>query len=108
MKHLPTISRAKEEIDFLQEYVHLAETYETTTLHQQIIKAYAYTGSIQKVTDQINEQRAVEKLLPIDTAFVSHTIQSRPQDSLHRLLRTNYMNKTKHTRRKPAKVELYR
>jgi hypothetical protein len=107
MKHLPNISRAKEEIDFLQEYVHLAETYEATTLHQQILKSYAYTGSIQKVTDQLNEERAAEKLLPIDTALVSQTIQSRPQDSLHRLLRTNYMNKTKHSRRNSAKVELY-
>lgn len=99
MKHLPTVSRAKEEIQFLQEYVFLAETYEAQNLQEQIIKLYAFTGSIQKVTDQLNEERAAEKLLPIEAAYVSGIIQSRAKDPLHRILRTNYMKKTVHRRR---------
>lgn len=107
MKHLPTVSRAKEEIEVLQDYVLLAETYHANTLEKQIIKRYAYTGSIQKVVDQLNEERTAQNLLPIDAAFVSQTIQSRAKDPLHRLLRTNYMNKTKHTRKKPAERGQY-
>ena len=102
MKHLPTVSRAKEEIEYLQDYVLLAETYHANTLEKRIIKLYAYTGSIQKVTAQINEEQESQNLSLIDTAFVSQTIQSRAKDPLHRILRTNYMNKTKHTRKKPS------
>lgn len=100
MKHLPTVSKAKEEIEFLQEYVFLAETYEVHNLQDQIIKLYAFTGSIREVTEQLNEEREAEKLLPIDAAFVSKTIQARGKDPLHRLVRTRYMNKTKASRRK--------
>lgn len=100
MKLLPTVSKAKEEIEFLQEYVFLAETYEAQNLQEQIIKLYAYTGSIKQVTEQLNEERKAERLMPIDAAYVSETIQSRGKDPLHRLIRTNYMNKTKHNRRR--------
>ena len=108
MKHLPTVSRAKEEIEYLQDYVLLAEVYRANTLEKQVIKLYAYMGSIQKVTAQINKEREVQNLPPIDAAFVSHTIQSRPKDPLHKLLRTNYLQKTKHIRKKPAEKGQYR
>lgn len=100
MKLLPTVSKAKEEIEFLQKYVFLAETYEAQSVQEQIIKLYAYTGSIQKVTDQLNAERAQEKLLPIDSKVVSEVIQSRPMDPLHKLVRTNYFNKTLPTRQR--------
>lgn len=98
MKLLPTVSKAKEEIEFLQKYVFLAETYEAQSVQEQIIKLYAYTGSIKQVTEQLNEERKAERLMPIDAAYVSETIQSRVKDPLHRLIRRNYMNKTKHNR----------
>ena len=107
MKHLPTVSRAKEEIEFLQDYVSLAETYHANTLEKQIIKCYAFTGSIQKVVDQLNEERKAKNLALIDAAFVSQTIQSRAKDPLHRLLRSNYLKKTKHTRKKPSERGQY-
>ncbi|MGE6415319.1 hypothetical protein ACQKDD_14240 [Planococcus kocurii] len=103
MKHLPTVSRAKEEIEYLQDYVLLAETYHANTLEKKIIKLYAFTGSIQKVVAQLNEERTVQSLPVIDATLVSETIQSRAKDPLHRLLRTNYLKKTKHTRKKPSK-----
>ena len=99
MKHLPTVSRAKEEIENLQDYVLLAETYHANTLETRIIKLYAYTGSIQKVTAQINEEREPQNLPLIDAAFVSYTIQGKPKDPLHKLLRTNYLQKTRHIRK---------
>lgn len=98
MKRLPTVSKAKKEIEFLQEYVFLAETYHPGSLQQQIIQLYAFTGSIQKVTDQLNAERVQEKLLPIDAKVVSEVIQSKPRDPLHKLVRTNYFSKTRHTR----------
>lgn len=107
MKHLPTVSRAKEEIEYLQDYVSLAEVYHANTLKKEIIKLYAYTGSIQKVAFQLNEEREARNLPLIDAAFVSYTIQSKPQDPLHKLLRTNYLQKTKHIRKKPAKKGKY-
>lgn len=94
MKRLPIVSKAKKEIEFLQEYVFLAETYQPESLQQQIIQLYAFTGSIQKVTAQLNAERAQEKLMPIDATIVSEVIQSKPMDSLHKLVRTNYFNKT--------------
>lgn len=98
MKRLPTVSKAKKEIEFLQEYVFLAETYQPGSLQEQIIQLYAFTGSIQKVTDQLNAERTLEKLLPIDAKVVSEVIQSKPMDPLHKLVRTNYFSKTRHTR----------
>lgn len=107
MKYLPTVSRAKEEIEHLQDYVLLAEAYQANTLEKQIIKLYAYTGSIQKVAAQLNEEREAQNLPLIDAAFVSHTIQSKPKDLLHKLLRTNYLQKTKHIRKTPAERGQY-
>lgn len=107
MKYLPTISRAKEEIEYLQDYVLLAETYHANTLDKQIIKLYAYTGSIQKVTAQINEVREAQNLPLIDATFVSRSIQSKPKDLLHKLLRANYLQKTKHVRKKSAERDQY-
>lgn len=98
MKRLPTVSKAKKEIEFLQDYVFLAETYQPGSLQEQIIQLYAFTGSIQKVTDQLNAERAQEKLLPIDSKVVTEVIQSRPMDPLHKLVRTNYLNKTRPAR----------
>ncbi|MBT2583119.1 hypothetical protein [Planococcus sp. ISL-109] len=107
MKHLPTVSRAKEEIEYLQDYVLLAETYHANTLEKKIIKLYAYTGSLQKVTAQINEEREAQNLSLIDATFVSRSIQSKPKDPLHKLLRANYLQKTKHIRTKSAERGQY-
>lgn len=94
MRRLPTVSQAKKEIEFLQEYVFLAETYQAGNLQEQIIKLYAYTGSIKQVTEQLNEERAQDRLMPIDSKFVTEIVQSKPMDPLHKLVRTNYLNKT--------------
>lgn len=100
MKLLPTVSKAKKEIEFLQEYVFLAESYQAGNLQEQIIKLYAYTGSIKQVTEQLNAERVQEILLPIDSKFVSDVINSKPMDPLHKLIRTNYLNKTLSTRKR--------
>lgn len=100
MNRLPTVSKAKEEIAQLQEFIWLAENHAEETLSQQIIKRYAYTGSIVKVVAELNAEREQEGLLPIEPDYVSEVIRSKPKDQLHRLVRTQYMKKTKHTRMK--------
>lgn len=107
MKHLSTVSRAKDEIKFLQTFVFLAETYNAKTLQQKIIQSYAYTGSIQKTVLQVNLELADMGLLSIDATYVSDVIKEHPKDDLHRLIRTNYMKKTKHSRKKPREKGQY-
>ena len=107
MKHLSTVNRAKDEIEFLQTFVFLAETYNAKTLQQKIILSYAFTGSIQKTVLQLNDELTAKDLPLIDTAYVTETIRSHPKDSLHRLVRTNYMKKTKHKRKSLREKGLY-
>lgn len=102
MRNLPTVAKAREEHAFLQEFILLAENYEETTLQQQIIKRYAYTSSIPKVIAQINAERELERLLPINHAYVTEVIRSKPQDRLHQMVRTQYMKKTKFIRKRTA------
>lgn len=98
MRTLPTVEKAKNEINQLQEFVFLAENYEEDTLTKQIIKRYAFTSSVAKVVSQLNEERAAERLLPIEPAYVKEVIQSKPTDRLHQLVRTQYRQRTRHLR----------
>lgn len=98
MTNLPTLSKAKKDVAYLQEFIFLVENYEESTLYQQIIRRYAKTGSIKQVVLELNVEREMEGLLPIDRVYVLEAITSKPKDQLHRLIRTQYMNKTRHNR----------
>lgn len=98
MNNLPTLSKAKKEIAFLQEFVYLTENYEENTLYQQIIKRYAITGTIKQVVIDINVEREKEGLFLINNVYVTEAIRSQPKDQLHRIIKTQYMNKTRHAR----------
>lgn len=100
MKLLPTIEKAKKEIEKLEAYITLVENYKEDTLEQKILKTYAYTGSIQKVKAEINTLRANENLPPVDSADISNVINSKSNDQLHKMLKTNYLRKTKGKRKK--------
>lgn len=99
MKRLPTVSEAKTEIRSLQSFVQLVEEYQTKTLEQKILKTYAYTGSIKEVVSQLNQVLEDVNLPLIDAALVTDLLKSKPKDQLHRILRTNYLNKTRHMRK---------
>ncbi|SDI19936.1 hypothetical protein SAMN04487975_1133 [Planococcus glaciei] len=107
MKYISTVEKAIKEINFLQEFVLLAKDYQDITLEQRIIKLYAYEGSINEVTKIINTELSKNGEQIIDSVFVSNVIQSKPMDSLHKILRMNYMNKTKHIRKKSSKKISY-
>ena len=102
MRQLPKLAKAKEELTFLQEFIVLTESYEETTLQQQIIKRYAITGSMVQVVVQLNAERQQEGLLPIESSYVSEVIRSKPNDPLHKMVRSQYMKKTRHARNKPS------
>lgn len=90
MEKLITISKAKRELERLQKYIELVETYEADTLEKKIIKEYAMTNSILKVSQTLN----------IDRKYILDVINMRGSDELHKIIRSGYMVKTKHNRRK--------
>lgn len=96
MRILPTVYKAKTEIARLEKYVFLAESYGEQTLEKQIIKHYAYIGSISKTVAHLNEKRANEGLAPIELSYAKEVIQSKPADALHRMVRTRYRQKIRH------------
>lgn len=100
MKVLPTIEKAKREIQKLESYISLVENYNDDTLKEKILKAYAYTGSIEKTKLKINNINANENLSQIDSVFIKNIILSKPEDPLHKLLKSNYFLKTKGKRRR--------
>lgn len=102
MKRLPTVAEAKKEIESLRLFIQLTEEYPEASVQERVIKLYAYIGSIKTVVAEINIEREKQNLLPIDNTFVTEIIQSKPKDPLHKLLRANYMAKTKPNRKKPA------
>lgn len=98
MKMLKTVDAAKREIKELQNFVSLVENYEVTTIEQKILKEYAYVGSIVKVVENINEEFGSNM---IDKTFVSNLLKNKSQDELHKRLKSNYLLKTRPSRRKP-------
>ncbi|PUB08347.1 hypothetical protein [Paenisporosarcina sp. OV554] len=96
MKMLKTVDAAKKEIKELQDFVFLVENYEVTTVEQKILKEYAYVGSMVKVVENINKEFGPDT---IDKTFVSNLLQIKPQDELHKRLKSNYLLKTRHTRK---------
>jgi hypothetical protein len=83
-----TLDRAKKEINNLQYYVNLIELYEPINLDQEIIKEYAITNSITEVSKRLN----------VSYEMVVDVITDRGKDELHKLVRSGYMKKTKHSR----------
>jgi hypothetical protein len=85
---LMTLERAKKEINMLQAYVQLVESYQPTNPEQEIVKEYAVTNSIKKVCEKLTVSH--EKVVDV--------ITSLGKDELHKIARSGYMQKTKHTR----------
>lgn len=96
MRILPTVYKAKAEIARLEEFIALAERYGEQSIEKQIIKRYAFVGSVAKVVAQLNDERARIGLVPIELAYAKEVIQSKPADALHRMVRTRYRQKIRH------------
>lgn len=84
-----TVSKAREEIIRLQHFVNLVESYDADTLEKMVIKEYAYTNSITKVTNKLN----------VEKKYVTAVIMQKGTDDLHKLIQhSGYMLKTKSQR----------
>lgn len=95
MKRLPTVAGAIKEIEILQNFVELAHRHPDTRLFDKAIKHYAFTGSLKETTKIINEERIKYDMPFIDEYIVRDAILSKPESPLHKILRTNYMIKTR-------------
>ena len=101
MARFPTVHQALEQIEQLKSFVSLVQEYETDdVLEKEVLKTYAYFGSIQKVAAELNQQSDSKGWPLIDGDFVSNVIKGRGSDPLHKILRSNYMKKTRHIRNK--------
>ncbi|ALS77213.1 hypothetical protein AUO94_00500 [Planococcus kocurii] len=100
MNRLKTLEAIKKDIEELQAYVNLVENYPTETLENRIIKTYACTNSLAKVLADVNAQLEKNESPLVDHSFITNFIKSPPIDKLHRLVRTNYLSKTKHNHKK--------
>jgi hypothetical protein len=98
MPRLITVSKAKDEIKRLKEYIDLAESYETDSLEKQIIKEYAFTTSIAKIVSAFGSAGIKNGDQPVDRQYIISVINGKVNDQLHRIVKSGYLSKTKHTR----------
>lgn len=100
MTSLKTVEQAKNQIAKLQTFVDLVEGYQAETLEQQIIKEYAYLGSLVKVAEKVNRLGYSIDGRPFEGGDISSVIKGKGNDELHKVIRSGYLRKTRHSRRK--------
>ncbi|TFJ91713.1 hypothetical protein [Lentibacillus salicampi] len=100
MVKLITVERAKKEVQRLQHFIDLAESYESDTLNKWTIKEYAYTNSIKKVVEKANTESLTVKGEPLSREYAVAVINGKANDELHRILRRGYRLKIKPNKRK--------
>jgi hypothetical protein len=95
MAKLITVEKARKEVKRLQEYIDLVENYEADTIEKWIIKEYAYTNSLNKVTEKATEARYIQNGMPITKEYVTSVINGKASDKLHKLLKSGYNQRVK-------------
>ncbi|MDO8223947.1 hypothetical protein [Bacillus cabrialesii] len=93
MRTFITVEKAKEEIIWLQNYIQVAESYETNTIERRILKEYAHIGNSLKVATQLNtEGLKINKreILPQDVTAI---IRSKATDELHKIVKRGFQYK---------------
>lgn len=93
--NLITYEKAKEEVQFLQEYITLIENYKVTNLEEFIIKYYAITNSSSSVIKIFNAHNFSMKYPGLSRNYIFEVINSSPMDDLHKIIRNGYINKYK-------------
>ena len=89
------VDKAKKEIEKLQHFVNLAESYQPITLEQMVIHQYAYLGSVKKVAEKLNELGCNIDGRKIKSIDISNIIKERPKDKLHSFIKKSYTVKVK-------------
>jgi hypothetical protein len=82
----------------------LVESFQPETLEGQIIKEYAYIGSVEKVAARVNEMGYSNGSRPFEKEDISNIIKSKPTADLNKLIRKGYLKKSRHLR---SKIEKY-
>lgn len=90
-----TVDQAKERMHKLQTYIYLAETFEPATLEEQMVKQYAYLGSLHKVAEQMNEMG-----YEVEVDDVRQAMQARSKNELQKIVRAGYVKRGKTSRKK--------
>ncbi|ALX47792.1 hypothetical protein AOX59_03735 [Lentibacillus amyloliquefaciens] len=90
MVKLITVERAKREVQRLQHYIDLAESDESDTLNKWIVKEYAYTNSIKKVIEKASSEGFTVNGEPLSREYAVSVINGKPNDELHKILRSGY------------------
>jgi hypothetical protein len=98
MAKMITVSKAKDEIKRLQEYINLAELYEADTLDKLIIKEYAFSNSIAEVVRVLHRRGIQLDNKAVEKEYVTNVIKGKAMDELHRILKMGYLRKTKYSR----------
>jgi len=89
-----TLEQAKKEIQSLNKYIELVEKYEVTNINQWVIKNYALTNSVAGVIkNSLQESSEYKVSMPLSRELVINVIKSKPQDQLHRIVRSAYLKK---------------
>lgn len=104
MKNLKTVSQIKKEVAELNAFIDLVESFQPETLEEQIIKEYAYIGSLEKVATKVNEKGYSNEGLPFEKEDISAIIMNKPTNELHKVIRSGFLKKTRHNRRKIGRV----
>lgn len=100
MTKFQTVQQSKKQIVKMQEFVDLVEAYQPETLEQQIIKEYAHSGSIVKVAEKVNSLGYSIEGRPYEGADISAVIRGKGNSDLHKVIRSGYLLKTRHSRTK--------
>jgi len=99
MAKLITVEKAQKEVIRLKHYLNLVENYETDTIEKWILKEYAITNSIKQIVQNASEHHFNHRGCLIDRQFVTDVIKSKPNDELHKILKSGYLYKTRQNRR---------
>lgn len=90
---MPTVDKARKELEFLTHFLELVESYNPDTLEKKIILEYAHFDSGKKVFELLNKIGLVDEY-----EFVMNVIKSKPMDELHKIVRSDYMLRTRAAR----------
>ena len=63
-----------------------------------IIREYAFTNSIAKIIKMLEQRGYALNGNPITKEYVKAVIKSKTNDKLHRILKSGYLKRTKHSR----------
>lgn len=99
-----TYQNAKDEVEFLLNYISLIENHKIESIEDLIIYEYAIYNSISKVIKNIKSDNKFLNFnfYSVTPSFVKDVIMSTPKNELHKVIRKQYLIKTRPQRRRSS------